>query len=46
MKPLAQFVWLVVPLGAALACDHYAGGRHAGESGESDELPGDTHRFA
>lgn len=46
MKPLAQFVWAVVVLGAALAGYHYAGGGNAGEPGESDELPVHTHGFA
>ena len=44
VQPLAQFVGLVVALRPALARDDDAGGRHSGQAGEPDQLPGYAHR--
>ena len=43
VEPVAQLVGVVVLLGPALAGHDHAGGRHAGEAGDSDELPGHAH---
>ena len=43
VEPVAQLVGVVVPLGTALAGNDHAGGRHAREAGDSDELPGHAH---
>jgi hypothetical protein len=44
MQALAQLAGLVLAVRAALAHDDCAGGGDARETGQSDELPGDTHR--
>jgi hypothetical protein len=41
----AQLVGVVVALRAAPTGDDHAGGGHAGQAGESDELPGRAHRL-
>jgi hypothetical protein len=43
MELVAKLVGVVVSLGAAFAGDDHAGGGHAGEAGDSDELPGHPH---
>ena len=43
VEPVAQLVGVVVLLGPALAGNDHAGGRHAREAGDSDELPGHAH---
>ena len=43
VEPLAKFVGVIVVLGPALAGDDHAGGGHAREAGDSDELPGHPH---
>jgi hypothetical protein len=43
MKLFAQLLGIVSPVGTAPAGDDDAGRRHAGETGESDELPGHAH---
>jgi hypothetical protein len=43
VEPVAKFVGVIVVLGPALAGDDHAGGGHAGEAGDSDELPGHPH---
>jgi hypothetical protein len=40
---VAKFVGVVVVLGPALAGHDHAGGGHAREAGDSDELPGHPH---
>jgi hypothetical protein len=44
VQPFAQLVGVVYAVCAALASDHDAGGRHARDTGESDDLPRRTHR--
>ena len=39
----SQLLGVVLPVPAAVAGDDRAGGGHAGESGQADELPGDPH---
>ena len=46
MQPLAQLVGVVLLLRAPLARHDRAGGGHAREPGETDELPGHPHRSA
>jgi hypothetical protein len=46
MQPLAQLVMVVLLLRALLARHHHAGRRDAGKAGETDELPGHSHRSA
>ena len=43
VEPLAQFAGVVVLMGPALAGHGHAGGGHAREAGDSDELPGHPH---
>jgi hypothetical protein len=43
VEPLAKFVGVIVVLGSALAGDDHAGGGHAREASDSDELPGHPH---
>jgi len=45
VEPLAELVWVVPALGAAPAGKDRAGGGHAGESGESGDLPRYAHRL-
>src|SRR5918992_1256867 len=46
VQPLAQLLRVVLALSAPLARDDHAGGRHAREAGEAEELPGHAHEFA
>jgi hypothetical protein len=43
VEPVAKFVGVIVVLGPALAGDDDAGGGHAREASDSDELPGHPH---
>jgi hypothetical protein len=45
VQPLAQLVGVVLPLRTALASDQHAGGSHARETGETDDLPRRAHRL-
>jgi hypothetical protein len=43
MEPFAQLVGLVMALCTALSRDHDTRGCHAGEAGQADPLPRNTH---
>jgi hypothetical protein len=43
VEPVAKFVGIIVVLDPALAGDDHAGGGHAREASDSDELPGHPH---